>query len=169
MFRRYNRAHSRFDQPDPYDGSYDLTNPQSFNRYSYTQNDPVTFVDPRGLDGELGGWIGITLNPPSGSVTITGSFDDFFRHGGSSGDGTEWRTLAVIDPGDLNAGIAGSIQLKPQRLTDDQHQPLVEELSRLLKTRKDCMEFVSSLLFTVAVNTQRPLFSFSPTEIFKAI
>jgi RHS repeat-associated protein len=50
MFRRYNRWHSRFDQPDPYDGSYDETDPQSFNRYSYTQNDPVNFVDPDGLD-----------------------------------------------------------------------------------------------------------------------
>lgn len=49
MFRRYNRWWSRFDQPDPYDGSYDPTNPQSFNRYAYTQNDPVNFVDPTGL------------------------------------------------------------------------------------------------------------------------
>jgi len=48
MFRRYNRWHSRFDQPDPYDGSYSLTDPQSFNRYGYTQNDPVNFVDPTG-------------------------------------------------------------------------------------------------------------------------
>src|SRR6202008_3109369 len=52
MFRRYNRWWSRFDQPDPYNGSYDLTNPQSFNRYAYVQNDPVNFVDPSGLDGE---------------------------------------------------------------------------------------------------------------------
>jgi RHS repeat-associated protein len=52
MFRRYNRWHSRFDQPDPYGGSYDMTNPQSFNRYAYTQNDPVNFHDPTGLDGE---------------------------------------------------------------------------------------------------------------------
>ena len=37
MFRRYNRWWSRFDQPDPYDGSYDLSNPQSFNRYAYVQ------------------------------------------------------------------------------------------------------------------------------------
>ena len=50
MFRRYNRWHSRFDQPDPSDGSYDMSDPQSFNRYSYTQNDPVNFVDPKGLD-----------------------------------------------------------------------------------------------------------------------
>jgi RHS repeat-associated protein len=49
MFRRYNRKHSRFDQPDPYDGSYSLTDPQSLNRYAYTQNDPVNFVDPSGL------------------------------------------------------------------------------------------------------------------------
>ena len=50
MFRRYNRWWSRFDQPDPYDGSYDSSNPQSFNRYAYVQNDPVNFVDPAGLD-----------------------------------------------------------------------------------------------------------------------
>ena len=49
MFRRYNRYHSRFDQPDPYHGSYDQTNPQSFNRYAYAQNDPVNFADPDGL------------------------------------------------------------------------------------------------------------------------
>src|SRR5436309_7896029 len=49
MFRRYNRKHSRFDQPDPYDGSYDLGDPQSFNRYAYTKNDPANFVDQSGL------------------------------------------------------------------------------------------------------------------------
>ena len=49
MFRRYNRWHSRFDQPDPYDGSYDLSNPQSFNRYAFVNGDPVNFVDPSGL------------------------------------------------------------------------------------------------------------------------
>jgi RHS repeat-associated protein len=50
MMRRYNRYWGRFDQPDPYDGSYDATNPQSFNRYAYVQNDPVNFVDPSGLN-----------------------------------------------------------------------------------------------------------------------
>jgi RHS repeat-associated protein len=48
MARRYHGWWSRFSQPDPYDGSYSLTDPQSFNRYAYTQNDPVNFVDPTG-------------------------------------------------------------------------------------------------------------------------
>jgi RHS repeat-associated protein len=56
MHRRYNRWHMRFDQPDPYDGSYDLTDPQSFNRYSYVKNDPVNFVDPTGLMAAICQW-----------------------------------------------------------------------------------------------------------------
>jgi RHS repeat-associated protein len=49
MFRRYESKWSRFVQPDPYDGSYELADPQSFNRYAYTRSDPVNFVDPNGL------------------------------------------------------------------------------------------------------------------------
>ncbi|HYX72902.1 MAG TPA: RHS repeat-associated core domain-containing protein [Nitrososphaera sp.] len=49
--RRYQSRWTRFSQPDPYDGSYDITNPQSFNRYSYVKNDPVNMVDPTGLIG----------------------------------------------------------------------------------------------------------------------
>jgi RHS repeat-associated protein len=87
MHRRYNRWWSRFDQPDPYDGSYDLTDPQSLNRYAYVQNDPVNFVDPSGLNaadpgspcstnGEyINGIIGNDgkcYAGPTGSVTIGG-------------------------------------------------------------------------------------------------
>ncbi|HKO42783.1 MAG TPA: RHS repeat-associated core domain-containing protein, partial [Pyrinomonadaceae bacterium] len=49
MHRRYQVNWSRFAQPDPYDGSYNLSDPQSFNRYAYVQNDPVNFTDPSGL------------------------------------------------------------------------------------------------------------------------
>ncbi|WP_235789178.1 RHS repeat protein [Pyrinomonas methylaliphatogenes] len=52
--RVYHGWYSRFYQPDPWDGSYDLTDPQSFNRYAYVQNDPVNFVDPSGLMMEGG-------------------------------------------------------------------------------------------------------------------
>ena len=49
MHRRYNRWWSRFDQPDPYEGSYELNDPQSFNRFAYVKNDPINFTDPSGL------------------------------------------------------------------------------------------------------------------------
>ena len=48
-FRRYAPKLNRFAQPDPYDGSMSLQNPQSLNRYAYTNGDPVNFTDPTGL------------------------------------------------------------------------------------------------------------------------
>src|SRR5437667_12799255 len=47
MFRRFNRWHSRFDQPQPYEGSYDFGDQHGVNRYAYTQNDVLNFIDPR--------------------------------------------------------------------------------------------------------------------------
>jgi RHS repeat-associated protein len=79
MMRRYSSRRSRFDQPDPYEGSYNLTDPQSFNRYSYTQNDPVNFVDPTGLEETMNCQVGahgeVTCGNV-GSVTVTTSFID---------------------------------------------------------------------------------------------
>jgi RHS repeat-associated protein len=39
----------RFQSPDPYLGSVDLSNPQSLNRYSYVNNNAANLVDPLGL------------------------------------------------------------------------------------------------------------------------
>ncbi|MBB5345863.1 RHS repeat protein [Tunturibacter empetritectus] len=49
QFRQYSSTWGRWMSPDPYDGSYDATNPQSLNRYSYVLNGPLTFTDPSGL------------------------------------------------------------------------------------------------------------------------
>ncbi len=48
-FRNYASAQMRWLRPDPYDGSYDITNPQSLNRYAYVENNPLAFTDPTGL------------------------------------------------------------------------------------------------------------------------
>jgi RHS repeat-associated protein len=49
-FRQYSYSEGRWLQPDPYDGSYDITNPQSFNRYAYVLNNPLSLTDSSGLD-----------------------------------------------------------------------------------------------------------------------
>ena len=66
MFRRYNRRHARFDQPDPYDGSFHLADPQSFNRYPYVTNDLVNFTDPTGLWSLEGGGVDPTKRVMAG-------------------------------------------------------------------------------------------------------
>jgi len=50
MFRQYSSTFGRWTTPDPYGGSYDLSNPQSMNRYAYVGGSPFGAVDPSGLD-----------------------------------------------------------------------------------------------------------------------
>ena len=52
MFREYSNISGRWMSPDPYSGSYNIYNPQSFNRYSYVMNNPLGYVDPLGLGGQ---------------------------------------------------------------------------------------------------------------------
>ena len=49
LWRKYDNFSGRWTSPDPYRGSMAIANPQSFNRYTYVQNDPVNFIDPTGL------------------------------------------------------------------------------------------------------------------------
>ncbi len=55
QYRQYGPGAGSWMSPDQYAGSYDMNNPQSFNRYSYVLNNPMTFTDPSGLvtNGEL--------------------------------------------------------------------------------------------------------------------
>jgi RHS repeat-associated protein len=47
--RYYSYGYGRFQTPDPYYGSVDLMDPQSWNRYNYGLDDPVNHADPTGL------------------------------------------------------------------------------------------------------------------------
>jgi len=68
QFRQYSPSQGRWMSPDPYDGSYNATNPQSFNRYSYAMNTPMTGTDPSGLD-------------KSGTANYYGTFDSYTLDG----------------------------------------------------------------------------------------
>ncbi len=47
--RMYQNKHGRFTTVDPLMASADAFNPQTFNRYTYTGNDPINRTDPNGL------------------------------------------------------------------------------------------------------------------------
>ena len=49
VYREYNQSIGRFMRPDPFGGSYNFRNPQSFNRYAYTMSSPVNAIDTLGL------------------------------------------------------------------------------------------------------------------------
>ena len=53
LFRHYSSGLGRWLSPDPAGG--DITNPQLLNRYAYVMNNPMTLVDPFGLDSQIPG------------------------------------------------------------------------------------------------------------------
>jgi RHS repeat-associated protein len=56
--REYSDMEGSWMQPDPYQGSYDLSDPQSLNRYAYVNGKPLSTIDPSGLAPEGGGGFG---------------------------------------------------------------------------------------------------------------
>lgn len=51
LFRKYNAVQGRWISPDPSGlGAVDPTNPQSWNRYAYVLNNPLSYTDPLGLE-----------------------------------------------------------------------------------------------------------------------
>jgi RHS repeat-associated protein len=88
QFRNYASAQGRWLAPDPYTGSYDLTNPQSMNRYAYALNNPTSMLDPSGLDPVC------SVDPDTGLLECTSYY---------SGDGPS-------DPvGCISSGTQGCI------------------------------------------------------------
>ena len=73
-FREYSSATARWLTPDPYDGSYDLTNPQSLNRYAYVAGKPLYFVDPSGRLGVCSsvGYVGGVYTLTCSAIEFTG-------------------------------------------------------------------------------------------------
>jgi RHS repeat-associated protein len=52
LYRQYSFVQGRWTSPDPSNGSYVLSDPQSLNRYSYLTNRPMNATDRLGLDDD---------------------------------------------------------------------------------------------------------------------
>lgn len=87
----YQNKHGRFTAPDPLLASASPANPQTFNRYIYTGNNPINYTDPGGLEwcrNEDGSaeWTGKN-NPCSGNQEdVTGKAREVERGGCDLGE-----------------------------------------------------------------------------------
>ncbi len=94
-----------FLSPDPGNAGADLTNPQSWNGYSYVQNDPLNSVDPSGTcDVAI---YGITMNPGDSSLVTgfsAGKVAVFPYEGTNIATGV---VQVIGGGGDVNATIQG--------------------------------------------------------------
>jgi RHS repeat-associated protein len=129
QFRQYYDWQGRWMSPDPSSGSYDFSNPQSLNRYSYAMNNPLTFTDPSGLD------------PPctpdndgvyclEGTPGIAFNIYDYFPN--------YWRTSFIVPsafPNGPNLPTAASVQSRSRPGTN---KTLQQNWRKDLKALKTC-------------------------------
>jgi RHS repeat-associated protein len=78
-FRQYALAQARWLTPDPAGlAAVDPTNPQSWNRYAYVLNSPLTYIDPYGLNHCAPTQSGRSQNGPcAGGISSAGMTGDF--------------------------------------------------------------------------------------------
>lgn len=79
--RMYQNKHGRFTAPDPLMASANPANPQTFNRYIYTGNNPINYTDPSGLV-----WCG-------SSGSRSGNHNDIDWHEGGCRD--DWKPISL--------------------------------------------------------------------------
>jgi len=91
--RMYQNKHGRFTAPDPLLASASAANPQTFNRYIYTGNNPVNITDPSGLT-----W----CQSSDGSVAWNGTIGKACAKGTSSVDGQELKLVSGSGGRDSN-------------------------------------------------------------------
>lgn len=111
QFRQYSSSLGRWLSPDPYDGSYDLTDPQSLDRYTYVRDNPLNAKDPTGLQRQ----------GPSGNGCDTEEYDCGTDLPGTDGQFTDLVGIITVtndqggeyqyDPGTYNSIMSGESDL----------------------------------------------------------
>lgn len=145
-FRKYENGAGRWTSPDPYNGSINIDNPQSFNRFSYVENQPTNFVDPSGLQlvTRCQWWTLVYDGGPNDGEEVPGTerrlvcitYDDGRRGGGQ---------MSVDFGGGILGGNLGSTT---------KNDPDKAKLDKFFKCFNDAKESISTQ-YNIAVDTIR--------------
>jgi len=112
QFRQYSSTQGRWMRPDPYYGSYDYSNPQSFNRYAYIAGNPLSGADPSGLECDLFAGCGVECANDPVCAAESGSGGGYGGYGADTdwGGGLNWQQQELLlygqQYGDLPGGSA---------------------------------------------------------------
>lgn len=77
--RMYTSVLGRFSTPDEFKNDSDVKDPQSWNKYAYSRNSPLVFVDPDGEKAKV--TIVTDENTKTGSITVEASFGVYIAKG----------------------------------------------------------------------------------------
>lgn len=106
--RGYSAIVGRFGSADPYRPSGFMSDPQSWNRYAHTRNDPMNRIDPLGLEDEE------TWFYPPESMNVNGNAGKI----GGVGGGDEMLRVqdVILDPGvgqEIPGGLNVEVPIAP--------------------------------------------------------
>ncbi|HEX7316773.1 MAG TPA: RHS repeat-associated core domain-containing protein [Pyrinomonadaceae bacterium] len=120
LWREFDNMSARWTAPDPYGGSMSLSSPQSFNRYTYVNNDPVNQTDPAGLMAASEGWGSVSSNFWGGNP---GFFDPHF-----GGPGIIAEAMAKFDSDLADTMFAARINdlIKKGLITEQQARDMID-------------------------------------------
>ncbi len=89
LYRKYSDRQGRWLSPDPAGlAAVDPTNPQTWNRYAYVANNPLSYVDPLGLNQDAC----TAKHPCSGNNSPGSTTDPGFSFSPTGGNGSVWST-----------------------------------------------------------------------------
>jgi RHS repeat-associated protein len=116
-YRELHPVQGRWIQPDPAGmAAVDPTNPQTWNRYAYVLNNPLSYVDPTGLecvwdDGSFDSEFDSKTGSVGGCGSAGGTWVELGQNGNWSGQADQWNQNLVAS---IQAGQVGQVDVLGQ-------------------------------------------------------